>query len=279
MNCPNCQRDNAKDAMTASRRDVSDTPSIDGRLQLPAARGQSRRPDPAKRAVRFERLFYLVTTSGFLGLVVWTFARTYFFKFLYRTPPLSTLLHVHAVVMSGWVILLALQSALITAGRVRWHRRTGIFGAGWAALVVLVGSVTTLHAAIREVRGHTAQARGQIVITSLDLAQMAFFAGFVTIAIWQRRRADVHKRLMLLTIVCMLPDALARLPVSFMTNGLILVGLFGSVLGMAAIDTIRHKRLHPAFGWGGLTLLVTFTVLLFAASSRWWLAWGIRLAS
>jgi hypothetical protein len=257
---------------------LPDTQSIDGRLRLPAAEGQWRQPDPAG-AGRFERRFYLITTFGFLGLVAWTFARTYFLKFLYRTPPLSTLLHVHAVVMSGWVVLLALQSALIAAGRVRWHRRLGTFGAGWAGLVVVVGSVTTLHAAIREVRGHTAHASGQIVVTTLDLAQMALFATFVTIAIWQRRRLDVHKRLMLLTIVCMLPDALARLPVSFMTNGLILAGLFGSVIGIAAIDTIRHKRLHPALGWGGLTLLASFTGLLFAASTRWWIAWGIRLAS
>jgi hypothetical protein len=258
---------------------LPDTPSIDGRLPLPAAHVQSRRPDSARRAGRFERRFYLITTFGFLGLVVWTFARTYFLKLLYRTPPLSTLLHAHAVAMSGWVILLALQSTLITAGRVRWHRRVGIFGAGWAGLVVLLGSMTTIHAAIREVRGHTSHARGQIVVTSLDLVQMASFAAFVIIAIWQRRRVDVHKRLMLLTIVCMLPDALARLPVSFMTNELILAGLFGSVIGIAAIDTIRHRRLHPAFGWGALTLLASFTVVLFAASTRWWIAWGIRLAS
>ena len=123
------------------------------------------------------------------------------------------------------------------------------------------------------------RAAGQVAVTSLDLAQMALFAAFVTIAIWQRRCVDVHKRLMLLTIVCMLPDALARLPVSFMTNELILVGLFGSVIGIASIDTIRHKRLHPALGWGGLTLLASFTVLLFLATRRWWIEWGIRLAS
>jgi hypothetical protein len=237
------------------------------------------RTDTRRAQARFERGFYLIATFGFLGLVFWTFARSYFLKFLYGASPLSMLLHVHAAVMSGWVVLLALQSALIAAGRVRWHRRVGTFGAAWAGLVVLVGSITTLHAAIREVRGHTPTAGGQIVVTSLDLAQMVLFASFVTIAIWQRRRVDVHKRLMLLTIACMLPDALARLPVTFMTNQLILVGLYGFTIGVAALDTIRHKRLHPAFGWGGLTLLASFTALLFLATSRWWIEWGISLAS
>lgn len=229
--------------------------------------------------VRGERAFYLGATFGFLALVFWTFARTYFLKFLYGTPPLSTLLHVHAVVMSGWVVLLALQSALVTGRRIRWHRRVGVFGAGWAALLVVVGSVTTIHAALREVRGHTAQAAGQVIVTSLDLAQMALFAAFVVIAIWQRRRPAVHRRLMLLTIACMLPDALARLPVRFMTNDLILVGIFGFVIGIIAIDTIRHRRLHPAFGWGGATLLAAFTVLLFMATQRWWVELAMRLVS
>lgn len=228
---------------------------------------------------RFERRFYLIATAAFLLLVFWTFARTYFLKSLFGTPPLPALLHVHAIVMSGWVVLLAVQSALISARRIGWHRRLGVFGAGWAALLVVVGSLTTVHAAAREVRGHTPMAAPQIVITTLDLAQMALFAAFVAIAIWQRRRADVHKRLMLLTIVCMLPDALARLPVTFMTNGLILGGLYGSVAVFVGLDTIRHRRLHPAFGWGGLGLLVVFTVLLFVAMTPWWIAFGTRLVS
>lgn len=242
----------------------------------------TRSPAAAERArahPRFERRFYLTATAGFFLLVFWTFARTYFLKVLFGTPPLSTLLHVHAVVMSGWVVLLVVQSALVTARRVRWHRRLGVLGAGWAALLVVVGSITTVHAAVREVRGHTAMAGSQVVITTLDLAQMALFAGFVTIAVWQRRRTDVHKRLMLLTIVCMLPDALARLPVTFMTNGLILVGLYGSVIAFVGIDTIRHRRLHPAFGWGGLGLLAVFTVLLFIATTPGWIAFGTRLVS
>jgi hypothetical protein len=91
---------------------------------------------------------------------------------------LSALLHIHGAVMSGWVLLLVLQTGLIAAHRVRWHRRLGVFGAVWAALLVIVGSFTTLHAAAREVRGHTDFAASQVVITSLDLLQMLFFCGF-----------------------------------------------------------------------------------------------------
>jgi hypothetical protein len=160
---------------------------------------------------RFDRRLYL-GASLFLALVFWTFARTFYLRPFFRTPPLSALLHIHGAVMTGWVVLLVAQTSLIAAHRVQWHRRLGLFGAVWAALVVLLGSITTLHAAAREVRGHTDFAASQVTITSLDMLQMLFFAGFVVIAICQRHRPDYHKRLMLLTIACMLPDALARLP-------------------------------------------------------------------
>lgn len=224
------------------------------------------------RPVRpYERPFYLGITFLFLALVFWTFARTFYLKGVFGTPALPLLLHVHAVAMTGWVVLLAVQASLIASHRVQWHRRVGVFGAAWAAFVVIMGSVTTIHAAAREVQAHTARAESTVYLMTLDLLQMLLFAGYVTTAILMRRRPDYHKRLMLLTIGCMLPDALARLPVSFMTNGLILLGLDGFVLGCILIDTVRYRRLHPALGWGGLLFMVTFHVALVAAGIPAWL--------
>lgn len=234
---------------------------------------------------RFERRFYLGASLVFLALVFWTFARTFYLKALFKTPSLSLLLHIHGVVMSGWVVLLVVQSALVAAHRVQWHRRLGVFGTVWAALVVILGTTTTLHAAAREVRHHTAFAPTQVVITSLDLVQMVLFAGLVIAAIRLRRRTDYHKRLMLLTIACLLPDALARLPVSFMTNEtfmknvLILAGLDGFVLLCAGIDTIGHRRLHPAFGWGALIILGAFQIAFYFANTPAWIAFGTQLVS
>lgn len=227
----------------------------------------------------FERRFYLGASLIFLALVFWTFARTFYLKMFFKTPSLSLLLHIHGAVMTGWVVLLVVQSGLIAAHRVRWHRRLGVFGAVWAALVVIFGSTTTLHAAAREVRAHTAFARSQVVITSLDLVQMVLFAGLVATAIGLRRRPDYHKRLMLLTLACMLPDALARLPVGFMTNRLILWGLDGFVLLCVGIDTFGHRRLHPAFAWGALVVLGVFHTAFYVTRMPAWIAFGTRLLS
>jgi hypothetical protein len=228
---------------------------------------------------RFERRFYLGASLLFFALVFWTFARTFYLKALFHTPVLSPLLHVHGVVMSGWVVLLVVQSGLVALRRVEWHRRLGVFGAVWAAFVVILGSTTTLHAAAREVRAQSKFAASQIVITSLDLVQMLLFAGLVGLAIWTRGRPATHKRLMLLTIACLLPDALARLPVGFMTNLLILRGLDLFVLLCVGIDTLRHRRLHPAFGWGAVVVLGAFHVAFHFVQTPAWIAFGRRLMS
>jgi hypothetical protein len=128
----------------------------------------------------FDRRLCLGASLVFAALVFWTFARTFYLKPFFGTPPLSALLHIHGAVMTGWVVLLAVQTGLIAAHRVRWHRRLGVFGAGWAALVVVFGSITTLYAAAREVRNHTEFAAGQVIITSLDLLQMLFFTQSAT---------------------------------------------------------------------------------------------------
>ncbi len=227
----------------------------------------------------FERRFYLGISIVFFALVVWTFARTYYLKILFDTPVLPALLHVHGVVMTGWVVLLAVQSGLVAAHRVPWHRRLGVFGACWAALVVLLGSTTTLHAAARAVGAHTRSAPILVAIAGLEVTQMVFFAGLVIGAILLRRRPDYHKRLMVLTIACMLPSVLARLPVSFMSNAVILGGLDLFVLACVGIDTWRHRRLHPAFACAGGIFLAVFNVGFFFFMSPAWIRFGTWLVS
>lgn len=227
----------------------------------------------------FERRFYVTISFVFCALVLWTFARTYFLKALFGTPALPVLLHVHGFVMSGWVVLLAVQSSLIVAHRANWHRRLGWFGAFWAALVVTMGSLTTVHAAARAVHAAAESAPILVAIAGLEVMQMIFFAGFVAAAILLRRRTDYHKRLMVMTVVCMLPSVLARLPVSFMSNALILGGLDLFIVACVGVDTWRHRRLHPAFAWSGGLFLAAFNVGFFFFMSPAWIDFGTRLAS
>ena len=56
-------------------------------------------------------------------------------------PPFPTALHVHAVVMGSFLLVLLTQTWLMATGRKALHMQIGILGMALAALLVLVGAV------------------------------------------------------------------------------------------------------------------------------------------
>ena len=45
------------------------------------------------------------------------------------------------------------------------------------------------------------------------------------------------------------------------------------------VDTIRHHRLHPVFGWGGFLIVVSFHLAFAAVQTKAWLNLVPRLFS
>lgn len=143
--------------------------------------------------------------------------------------------------------------------------------------MVILGSTTTVHAAIREVDLHSDRAMMQVAICTLELMQMALFAGLVIAAIHYRHRLDYHKRLMLLTIGCLLPSAISRLPFVDVTNLIILMSFNGFVFACVGIDALWHRRIHPAFAWGGASLLAGLNLTYAIAMTKGWQTFGASI--
>ncbi|RJG57357.1 hypothetical protein D0Z70_03920, partial [Sphingobium terrigena] len=59
----------------------------------------------------------------------------------FGAPPL---VHLHAFIFFGWVVLFVSQNLLVTRGSIGLHRQLGWVGAGWASAMVLVGIYTTI---------------------------------------------------------------------------------------------------------------------------------------
>jgi len=103
--------------------------------------------------------------------------------------------------MTGWIALFAVQTLLISSHRVRTHRALGMFGAGYAVLVVIMGCTATVLAARREVLAHSQFVSGFLSVLALELTQMFLFASHVGLAVLFRNRGGYHKRLMLLNLL------------------------------------------------------------------------------
>jgi hypothetical protein len=172
--------------------------------------------------------------------------------------------------MSSWCLLFGAQTYLVATHRVRVHRRLGILGAVLAFLVVAVGAYATVAATAREVRDHVVH-RFHFLF-GLNLVNLPAFALLVGAALVLRSRSDFHKRLMLLATVTMLAPAVARIVLLYTHDGLTQILAFDfCILACIAVDTVVHRRLHPAFGWGATFVLGAFNLTFLALSAKWWL--------
>jgi ABC-type nitrate/sulfonate/bicarbonate transport system substrate-binding protein len=58
---------------------------------------------------------------------------------------------VHGLVFSSWIVLLVAQTSLVAGGRLDLHRRLGLAGMAIAALMIVIGPMTAVAAARRDV--------------------------------------------------------------------------------------------------------------------------------
>jgi hypothetical protein len=187
-------------------------------------------------------------------------------------PALSWFLHLHAAVMTGWIGLFAVQTFLIASNRTPAHRILGGFGAGFAVLVVLMGTMATLVAARREVRAHSESVSSVLTVLALELTQMALFASLVVLGVWFRNRTGYHKRLMLLATFCILPNPIVRLFIwAGLGSNIMILSLWALlVIAVVLLDSIRNRKLHPAFGLGAAVTIAFLYLAYFGSLTQLW---------
>ena len=230
---------------------------------------------PAIVAWRRDRLFFTGIVIVMVITVFAGFARTYYLRPYFGNPPLVPLLHLHGLVFSTWLVLLVVQTVLVAANRTRVHRRLGVAGAVVAVLVILVGTFTALiRARLIEV---PPGAGSPLVFLTIPLGDMLMFAILVGAGFYFRRRADVHKRLMLLATIAILPAATARLPFAFIqqVGPLAFFGLADLfILVCLLYDLIARGRPHRATVWGGLILVLSQPLRLLIGTTQTWISFA-----
>jgi uncharacterized membrane protein YozB (DUF420 family) len=198
------------------------------------------------------------------------FARTYYLREVFDAPPLPTLVHIHGVVSTCWILLFLTQTSLIAGRRTDIHRRVGVGGAVLAVIVTLVGYLTAIEGARRGVTPPGGPP--PLAFLSVPLGTILAFAILAAAGISQRRRSETHKRLMLLATIAVLTPALARIGRLIGTDGppVAIGGTCAFVLVCMLYDRVAHGRVHPAFLWGGIFLMVSLPVrFLTGATDRW----------
>ena len=107
------------------------------------------------------------------------------------------LIHVHAGLFVGWLLVYISQAALIMSGRARVHLKMGPWLAAYGFVIAAVGAYAAgLLAHRRGVRENDFDAAASFVF--FPLIDMVYFAGFLAAAVAYREIPHLHKRAMLL---------------------------------------------------------------------------------
>ena len=228
-----------------------------------------------------DRRLFAAVALLFPLIVLIGFARTYYLKAVFGTPPVpSMLVHIHGLVMTAWVFYFMAQVWLIRSKKARVHMRAGMLGIGLAIIVLVVGFFTAAGAAFG-----SASAPPDIPPLSFMIVPMTdllMFAGLFGAAIYYRKRPAHHKRLMLLTVINFLPPAIARIPIeSLQSFGPLF--FFGTptllIIGLLVYDTWRNRKLDRVFLVGSIILIASYPLRLMLMGTSAWISFASWITS
>jgi hypothetical protein len=151
--------------------------------------------------------------------------------------------------MTLWMLLFLVQTALVSAGRVAWHRTLGTVAFCLPPIMIVLGIVAAIDALKR---GVMIGPLDPAVSLAIPLLGMPVFTAVILGAWLTRRRPDAHKRLIFYATIGLCEAAFGRFPWSAMgiapAAGAV-IGLGFLIVLMLAYDLISLHRIHRAAMW------------------------------
>jgi hypothetical protein len=178
------------------------------------------------------------------------FGPTFFLRPLFDVPQIPLYLYLHGVVGTAWFALVVIQAVLIANRQFTRHRQLGWFGVGLGALIIGLGIYTSTHMVPRNAAAHELSAADiQLygAVTAADLSGFVVFPTLVALAIYFRRRSDIHMRLMLIATLEMAGPAAARIGSwGGIFAPIIITVMLGLMAALVVHDLWTRRRIHLA---------------------------------
>jgi hypothetical protein len=186
--------------------------------------------------------FYALMSLLIAAVVIFGFGATIDARLLHAPSPRPAIVYLHAIVFSAFVALFVVQSVLIRARSVRWHRYLGTLGVAMGAAMPVLGMAT----ALSKPEGSS----GAFLIFQLnDIISFSIAFG---LAVWWRRKPEFHRRLMLLAACFLTSPAFGRFPAWLLPDNPLwfYAGVDLLILLGGARDLLVLKRVHPVYVFG-----------------------------
>jgi len=216
-----------------------------------------------------DKYFYFAMSLLVAAIVVWGFSHTIGDNLLHPAVPRPALLWVHAAAFSTWVAFFIFQSALVRMHNVKLHRSTGWFGAGLGTVMAPLGVTTAIVMGRFDMyRLHEPGVDSFLIVPIFD---MVAFGVFFALAVWWRKKPELHRRLIFIATCGLLDAAFGRVDYLY-THGLFYVCLDGVILLGVARDVLVNKRVHRVY-WTALPVQAVaqaFVTYTWMHGSAWW---------
>lgn len=228
------------------------------------------------------RLYHTFVAASLIALMLWGFQHFYFQGRSYPgreiPPPIRTLVIVHGVTMTAWLVLLQAQALLIMTRRRKVHVTLGKIGAVLAVTIVVFG----MQLGIESTRMNPPDMRiwglspKQFMI--VPIGSIALFAGLVTAGVMYRRRPELHRTLMLLATLTAIPAAVSRIdPLNALYAGTVWDAWFGPFFATAVIaviflvvKTALTRTVDRYYAVGCVALIASFALIMWLAPTGAW---------
>jgi hypothetical protein len=201
-------------------------------------------------------------------------------------PPFPAILHIHAVLMGSFLLLLLVQTSMVATGRCSLHKQVGIAAFVLVPALVIAGLVlapTMFHQAWGGAHFGPPAVRQALtpilpVLENILLLQIragVLFPLFIGIALGARANLPgMHKRMMFLATAVPLGAAIDRmswLPSSLPTSPWATdVYILLAISPMFVWDVVRNRRVHDAYKVWLAIYLPAALFVAFAWDKPWW---------
>ena len=156
-----------------------------------------------------DRVYFSVMPLVMLAMVLYGFARTYFLAGMVAAPLPNKLIHIHGAAFSLWMILLIVQTALVSTKNVKLHMKLGLFGFGLACVMVVLGLMAAVNAMRR---GSAPLGLDAVTFFVIPVTAILVFSVLVGFSWKLRRNPEAHKRLIILATMALMDAAIGRWP-------------------------------------------------------------------
>lgn len=261
---------------------------------------RERRPDllsGTPRAHAIDRWIFVFVAAWFIAIVLTGFIPDSIEKVgavqAGQRPPFPLVLHMHAVAMGSFLLLLLTQSVLMATGRCDLHKKVGIAAFALVPVLVVIGLVLaptiyhqvwnfaqTAPATLQPVLRQRLRVLDDILLMQLRIGIL--FPLFMGIALNARRtNIGLHKRMIFLAAAMPMPAAIDR--ISWLPNSIPASAVGTDLYILAAVsplfvwDVVRNRRVHEAY-WIWIGISLPFCLIVYRLwDTPWWHQMAPRL--